>query len=553
MSVLSMINASLGGLGLFLLGMWLMSDGLKMAAGSALHHFLHAWTDTRLRGLSVGIFLTSLVQSSSAVTVATIGFTNAGLLSLKRAIWIIFGSNIGTTTTGWLVTLIGFNFKISAFALPMIGIGMVLKLVNNDSRWGALGQAIVGFGILFLGIDVLKDTFSELGSSMSLVNEGDTGWQNIVMFAGLGFLITVLVQSSSVTLALTLTALAGGVMALIPAAAIVIGSNLGSTTTAVLSSFGTNSIAKRVVASHVIFNILTATVSLALLYPLINFILFSQDFFNLGDSATLTLALFHTLFNVLGVLLMWPIANILIKWLKRCFKTKGEEEGKAKYLDKNTLALPSLALHALSREIERLSAYSLAMARDSINFETNTKEIGHKNTVIKQLTRAIGDYTTNLYTQNLTEDISEKLPIILRVSHYYGAISELSVLVSTAKKQVSTALNPVIQQQVNAFYKNSLYIINQAKIGSNSHSSASLNKKLSSIESEYQSLKSLLLRRGAEGSLSIAKMNKTMISISHIRRINQQAIKALTHFESLNIAPKSSENMDDKMDIITTV
>lgn len=530
-----MISSGIGGLGLFLLGMWLMSDGLKMAAGSSLNHFLHHWTKTRLRGLGVGFFLTGLIQSSSAVTVATIGFTNAGLLNLKRAIWIIFGSNIGTTTTGWLVTIIGFNFKISAFALPMIGIGMVLKLVKNDSRLGAFGQALVGFGILFLGIDALKDTFSILGESISLSSAGDTGILDILVFVGFGFLITVLMQSSSVTLALTLTALAGGIIDLFPAAALVIGSNLGTTTTAVFSSFGTNPIAKRVVSSHVIFNLITAFVALVLLTPLLSFILFSQEFFNIDQSYTMTLALFHTVFNVLGVLLMWPITTYLVNWLSQRFKTKDEDESKAKYLDKNTLILPSLALHALSREIERVSTYALSMAKDSINYEISINNIKNKDAVVERLTHAIGDYTANLYTQNLTEEISEKLPILLRVSQYYGAISELSVLINTAKKQIVTSINPAIQQQINEFYKHSIHLLKLAKINQKNHSSEIIKNELELLESEYQSLKSLLLRRGAEGTLSIAKMDKLMTSTSQIRRINQQAVKALIHFESLNL------------------
>ena len=542
MSLFSMISAGIGGLGLFLLGMWLMSDGLKMAAGSTLNQLLHHWTNTRLRGLGVGIFLTSLIQSSGAVTVATIGFTNAGLLSLRRAIWIIFGSNIGTTTTGWLVTLVGFNFKISAFALPMIGIGMVLKLAKSDSRFGALGQALVGFGILFMGIDVLKDTFSVLGDQVSLVSSSEIGIKEILMYTGFGFLITVLMQSSSVTLAITLTALSGGVMTLLPAAAIAIGSNLGSTTTAVFSSFGTNSVAKRVVASHVIFNLITAVVSLILLSPLLTFIIFARDKLALGDSATTTLALFHTIFNVLGVLLMWPIADKLVEWLSKRFRTKDEDEAKPLYLDKNALSIPALALHALSRELERVGHYSLAMAKDSINFETTSQNMAAKDAVVDKLSIAIGDYTSALYTQNLPQTIANSLPSILRVTQYYKSISELSVLINSDKKQVETSINSSIQEQINEFYKHSIHLLNKANIGQNLPMGDVLAKELDKLESEYQSLKLLLLRRGAEGKLSIAKMDKSLGSISQIRRILQQSVKALSHFEQLDINLTSSKN-----------
>lgn len=535
MSIFSMISSGIGGLGLFLLGMWLMSDGLKMAAGNTLNQLLHDWTNTRLRGLGVGILLTSLIQSSSAVTVATIGFTNAGLLSLRRAIWIIFGSNIGTTTTGWLVTLIGFNFKISAFALPMIGIGMVIKLAKTDTRIGALGQALVGFGILFLGIDVLKDTFSVLGDQVSLIINGEIGVKAILIYTGLGFLITLLMQSSSVTLAITLTALSGGIVSLIPAAAITIGSNLGSTTTAIFASFGANPIAKRVMASHVIFNLVTAVVSLILLLPLISSIIFLQSLFHLGDASIITLTLFHTIFNILGVALMWPLADKLVLWLSHCFKTKYENEAKPVYLDKNALSIPSLALHALYKELQRVGHYSLAMAKESINFETSNAHMAVKDAVVDKLIIAIGDYSSHLYKQNLTSDVANALPSILRISQYYDAISELSVLINADKKNVQTAINSTIQEQINEFYKHSVHILNHAIIGSEIAKGDELKKELNTIESEYQSLKSLLLRRGAEGQLSIAKMDKTMASISQIRRILQQAVKALIHFETLHI------------------
>ncbi|MDH5358328.1 MAG: Na/Pi symporter [Gammaproteobacteria bacterium] len=542
MAFFSTISAVIGGLGLFLLGMWLMSDGIKMTAGSELHHFLHRWTKTRLRGLTTGLILTALIQSSSAITITTIGFANAGLLSLKRAIWIVFGSNLGTTTTAWIVILIGFNLKISTIALPMITVGMFLKLLKPDTKFDGIGQAFVGFGILFLGITTLKDAFVLMGTDVSLTGSGETNINQLLLYTGIGFLLTVLMQSSSVTLAITLTALSGGVITLLPAAAIVIGGNLGTTTTAVLSSIGTNSIAKRVVASHVIFNLITAVISLILLSPLLSLILFSQDLLSMNGEHTISLALFHTLFNLLGVLLMWPITNQLINWLSNRFKTEEENESKLKYLNKQSLSLPSLALHALSHEIQRVGQYTLAIAKDSINYESINNKLTNKESVVKNLTLAIGDYTSELYRQILTEEISEKLPIILRISQYYDDISELAVMLNVSKKQISTELNPAIQSQLNEFYKHSIHLLDHTQIGHDMNNGENLTKELSELESEYQSLKSLLLRRGAEGTLSIAKMDKTMASISHIRRINQQAVKASMHFSSLNLNFNNENN-----------
>jgi len=164
----SAIGLLAGGLGLFLLGMMLMTDGLKAAAGPMLGNVLTSSTRTRLRGLFSGIAVTALVQSSSAVTVAAIGFVNAGLLSFSQSLWVIFGANVGTTMTGWLVALIGFKIKIEAAALPMIGIGMALRLSGSDSRRGAGGSALAGFGVLFLGIGFLQQAFSGSGQTIDL-------------------------------------------------------------------------------------------------------------------------------------------------------------------------------------------------------------------------------------------------------------------------------------------------------------------------------------------------------------------------------------------------
>jgi len=206
LSALAMTAAFLGGLGLFLLGMSLLTDGLKLAGGRALRHILGDWTRTRLRALISGITVTALVQSSSAVTVATIGFANAGLLTLSQSIWVIFGSNVGTTMTGWLVALIGFNLRIETFALPAVGIGALLYLFLRRVRPRHLGLALAGFGLLFLGIDVLQHAFAGLSQQVDLAALARPGLSGVLMMVLLGALLTVLMQSSSASMAMALTA-----------------------------------------------------------------------------------------------------------------------------------------------------------------------------------------------------------------------------------------------------------------------------------------------------------------------------------------------------------
>jgi len=224
----SSIGQLIGGVGLFLLGMMLMTDGLKVAAGQSLKQLLERGTGTAVHGLLSGALLTALVQSSSAVTVAAIGFVNAGMLTLERSVWVVFGSNIGTTMTGWLVALVGFKIKIALFALPAIGVGMVLKLTGGDTRRGAVGLALAGFGLFFVGVSVLKDAFEGVAQTIDISGLYAEGLAGVLIFVGIGFLMTLLTQSSSAALSIALAAAAGNLVALEPAAAMVIGANIGT-------------------------------------------------------------------------------------------------------------------------------------------------------------------------------------------------------------------------------------------------------------------------------------------------------------------------------------
>ena len=182
------IGMLLGGLGLFLLAVGMITDGLKMAAGHALRDILGKWTRTPAHGILTGMSITAIVQSSSAVTVATIGFVNAGLISMYQALGIVYGTNIGTTVTGWLVAIIGFKVNVDAFAVPIIGIGMLLRLTGGESRRAPLGLALVGFGLFFIGIDVLKDAFEGLAVAIDLQKLTVDGIAGVLLFVGIGFL-----------------------------------------------------------------------------------------------------------------------------------------------------------------------------------------------------------------------------------------------------------------------------------------------------------------------------------------------------------------------------
>jgi phosphate:Na+ symporter len=420
-----MTGQIIGGLGLFLMGMWLMTEGLKSAAGNALKDILSSWTSSPPRGIATGFALTSLVQSSSAVTVATIGFANAGLISLTHAIWVIYGSNLGTTMTGWLVSLLGFKLDIGLYALPFIGIGMALRLTSARSSRAAIGQAVAGFGLLFLGIDTLKDGFDLLSTEVALPQPGGSELLTRLAYAGIGMAVTVLMQSSSASMVVALSAVTSGLATPTLAAAMVIGANLGTTTTAMLACWGATPTAKRVAAAHVIFNLLTALVAFVMLPQLVAWIAEATEALGFDPNPAIRLALFHTIFNVTGLLLIWPLTPRLILFLKHQFRSRTEDAGKPVYLDKNVLQVPSVALEAAAKETGRLRDITITGIRRWIDDPASDAPLRQARLEARNLSEAIAAFLARLSGGELTPDEVRKTQTLMRVlQHYLAALED---------------------------------------------------------------------------------------------------------------------------------
>ncbi len=519
MSVLGLIGGLAGGVGLFLLGMGLMTDGLKLAAGPALERILARSTKTRLRGLASGVMITALVQSSSAVTVAAIGFVNAGLLNLSQALWVLFGANVGTTMTGWLVALVGLKFKIEALALPLIGVGMILRLSGEGARRGALGTALAGFGVLFLGIDMLKETFSGLSTDFQLP-AGD-GVSDIVLQVGIGTLLTVLMQSSSAALVIALTAAQGGLLTIQGAAAVVIGANIGTTVTALIAAIGATPNARRAAAAHIIFNLLTGLVALLLLPWLIGFLSVLREWLGLDEAPAAKLALFHTVFNVLGVVLIWPVAARMTTFLEARFKTAEDDEGRPRHLDKTVLAVPTLALDALQREVRRLGGIALNTVRAAIEAPEGPALDRHK-LVVARLKLAIADFVTQLHGTGMFAVSARRLPEILRVARYYETATELAVEASAAIGEIADGES---SPEATAFADTALELLARSD-PAGTVASADLEAAAGEMGSAYQALKAYLLAAGAQGRLPVNAMDARLRAASALRRALEQSIKA---------------------------
>lgn len=522
MSHLALLGPLGGGLGLFLLGMGMMTDGLKLAAGPALQRILVAATRTRWHALGSGMLVTALVQSSSAITVATIGFVNAGLLGLAPALWVLFGANVGTTMTGWLVALVGLKFKIEALAFPLIGAGMLLRLTGSGRRVGAIGTATAGFGLLFLGIGLLQQAFTGLAGQLSLP-QGE-GVSAVVVQLLIGLLMTVLMQSSSASIAIALTAVQGGLIGAQGAAAVVIGANIGTTVTALLAAIGATPNARRAAAAHVVFNLITACVALLLLPWLIALLTRAQALLGMAGDPTILLALFHTAFNVLGVLLMWPLAAGLTRWLQQRFRAREEDLAKLQFLDDNVLAVPALALDALEREVGRIGHLVAHMARSAL-VGVETGRVAAEHRIASELDAAVERFVERIHRREMTQVTSERLAWVLRVLRYHETASEQALAASVLGAWRAAAGTGLAQAQ-SGFARHADDLLALCDPQQGAPSPGMVAAGLDDMERSYQALKAALLAAGADGQLPLAAMEESLRHYSALRRAAQQLAKA---------------------------
>lgn len=521
---LEIIAVGFGGLGLFLLGMWLITEGLRVAAAGSLEGLLAHWTSSRARGLLSGTLLTAALQSSSAVTVATLGFVNTGLLRFERAVWVIFGSNLGTTLTAWLVALIGFKFKVDILALPIIGVGAMLRVFAPTDRYRSLGMALAGFGILFLGIETLADAFTDVAPSLPL----EVGAYRWAVMVGSGVILTTLMQSSSAAIAVVLTALAGGLLGLTDAAAVVIGANVGTASTALIATLGATANARRLALAHVMFNVFTAMVALLMLYPLLGAVQILMRGLALGSDPTTALAMFHTLFNLLGILLMWPVEPRMSRFLQTRFQRRQMTSGALQYLDGNVAGLPDAARVALGKEFSRLlEQYPAAvgmLARERLQGDSLPADR-------RQVLDGIGEFLIDVSRRELTGAQAEIFMRGWHIQHNLVNIEDaLAVLHEnkhqlrsfTAAFQATELLGAWLVRLQDTLAKDWVAIDRGAEPGS-----------FAAIGPAYESVKATLLQRAMAGELDRRVLDQSLQMISISRRIIEQWYRALGHYQLL--------------------
>ncbi len=442
----------IGALVLFLFGMKLMSEALQKVAGSNLRKILAAMTSNRFLGVFTGVLVTAVIQSSSATTVMVVSFVNAGLLSLAESIGVIMGANIGTTVTAWIISLIGFKVKISALALPLIGIGFPL-IFSKKSKRKSWGEVIMGFALLFMGLDLLKGSVPDIKSNPEILtflqSYTDLGFLSILIFLGIGTILTVVIQSSSATMALTLVMCHNGWITYDMAAAMILGENIGTTITANLAAMIANTSAKRAAFAHLLFNLVGVTWVLIFYRPIINMIagitegLEGTSPFLDAASIPVALSLFHTTFNITNVLLQIWFVKPLEKFVTKIVRKKGDEEEEfgLKFLNTGMLSTSELSILQARKEMAEYAMKAGRMFKDAGKIFTETDEKKFKKRIEKMeknelimddLEAEIANYLTKVSEGELSINGARRVRTLLKINDNIESLADGSFNISKA-------------------------------------------------------------------------------------------------------------------------
>ena len=427
----------IGSLGLFLYGMKIMSEGLQKFAGDSLRRILTAMTTNRVTGVLTGVLITALIQSSSATTVMVVSFVNAGLLTLTQSIGVIMGANIGTTVTAWLISALGFKVDIAAFSLPLLAFGIPLLFSGKSSR-KSVGEFIFGFSFLFMGLQALKANAPDLGANPEMLafvqNYADMGFFSIILFLFIGAILTMIVQASAATMAITLIMCANGWIDYQLGVALVLGENIGTTMTANLAALTGNTQARRAALAHLAFNIFGVIWVLILFYPFTNAVSwFVTNVMRISDpsvAVSFKLAAFHTAFNISNTFVMIWFVGLIEKTV--CFLIKGkkdeDEEYRLRYITGGMLSTAELSILQARKEItlfaERTGRMldmvkALFYEKNEDAFLKTYSRVEKYESISDRMEIEIANYLTCVAEGRLSSEGKEEIRIMLR------AVSEI--------------------------------------------------------------------------------------------------------------------------------
>jgi phosphate:Na+ symporter len=464
--------ALLGSLGFFLYGMKLMSESLQKVAGDKLRNILAAMTSNRIKGVFTGFMITALVQSSTATTVMLVSFVNAGLINLIQAIGVVMGANIGTTVTAWLISLLGFKFSISYISLPIIGLSFPF-LFSKSKKKRSIAELMIGFAMVFLGLEFLKESLPNIHEHPEILAflsaYTDLGIWSILIFLGIGTLLTFVIQSSSATMALTLVMTNNGWISYDMAAAMVLGENIGTTITANIAASIANVSAKRTARAHLVFNLI-GVIWVLLIFK---FFLGSIDRvltgaglaspFVAAQGIPVALSVFHTAFNVLNTLLLIGFAPLIAKFVSQLVprKVEDEEEFRLKYINTGILSTSELALFQAKKEIsvyarrcKKMMDYTRTLfnSQKEADIEYYFSKVEKYEEISDRMEEEIAIYLTQVSSGHLSPTGSQRVQTMLKLIDNIESISDSCHNVAKAiyrQKQKNIIFPPSLRDNVN--------------------------------------------------------------------------------------------------------
>jgi phosphate:Na+ symporter len=476
----------LGSLALFLFGMKLMSEGIQKAAGDGFQRILSSMTRNRVFGVLTGFLITGLVQSSSATTVMTVSFVNAGLLTLTESAGIMRGANIGTTVTAWFLSILGFKVKLGAIAIPILAVGVPM-LFFKRTRVRFWGETIIGFALLFYGLTLLKGAVPDIKHNPELVSFvadfTDWGYFSYLLFIIIGGVLTVVIQSSSATMALTLVMTAQGWISFEIAAAMVLGENIGTTITAELASLAANVYAKRSAKIHTLFNVFGVTWMIFVFPFFLKGIAAINGFDSLAalnaDTGAIPVALstFHTLFNLINVLVMINFVPQLVKLATKLVKSKGKEDEEF-HLEfiKSNIITPEISAMEARNEITRMGGYvtkmmghleKLMSEKDEVKRGKLMDKLAKYEEVSDRLEEEISEFLAKMSKQEQTRASSDSVQMMLGLIHDLENIADIFVSMGRAvmsKNKKKIWFTPEQREKIDellSLVKESLHVMNE--------------------------------------------------------------------------------------------
>lgn len=518
----------IAGIAIFLIGMTFMEDGFKLFSGGVLERALQVSTDTLIKAIGTGFIATAIMQSSSLVSIIVISFLSAELITLSGAIGVVFGSNLGTTTTAWIVSSLGVKIDIATYAMPMIIFGVALGFSKNKSYKG-ISKILLGLGFVFLGIDYMKDGFEILEQTIDISKFAVEGYLGALVYVSLGIVATVIMQSSSASMALIITALVTNQIVYINAIELAIGANIGTTITAVLGSLTSNSNGKRVALAHFIFNALTAVIAVVFLYQLSDLTLFLASKIGIEESDYgMKLALFHTIFNLIGVLVIAPFTKQLVKYLDGLFLEANLYSIKPLYLDNVVINTPNAAIESIKKETVHLYDNAIEAISHSMFLHRHAfMKSGDLEGAIKDADMSIDADISDFYTN--------------KVKSLYGEIIHYATL-------SQESMNEEEQNRVYALKLASREIIEAMKNMRDLQRNISYysKSKNSYIKEEYNNLRLYIAKTIA--TIEKLKTHEDDLDVISSIEILKKSIKSLDNIKNSRIDTLIRENkIDSKM------